>query len=142
LVSNGGTLRHACRVGAGAKPVVYLLPFPTATDPAAPPEQVARARDEFLAQYGCPGVQPLLRNVRDRLQNPVHKATRWNGRDVVKVTGAWCADLSQTAAVPPDLLPRARPRRCQVYLDARTLWPHRIEWWGGGERQDRDALLM
>ena len=38
--------------------------------------------------------------------------------------------------------PHSFPRQCRLFLDARTRWPHRLEWWGPAPPRKGDSLLL
>jgi hypothetical protein len=144
MISDGQRLWHSQRVGR-ADPAVWVLEL-AKLEPGKQglntPEEVAWHRTETLRYQAFGGVGPMLEALRARLKNLRGKAVRWKGTDVVQVTGAWPEDPTKLAAVPEYIRPRQVPRRCGIYLDARTLWPHRLEWWYSERPQDPPALLM
>jgi hypothetical protein len=79
--------------------------------------------------------------LRQRL-NWVRKETvRRGGKVFVKLTGTWTP--AEAAALCPagQPWPAGLPRQCKLYLDADTLWPHRVEWWGPDPPRPGEALL-
>jgi hypothetical protein len=135
IVSDGKVVRCSCRFDREAPAAVREVDL---VGSAAPDS--ASHREKLMQESGCPAIVPLLRNIRERLREPRYAASRWKGHDVVQVTGAW----NDAGDNPPGLHTdwRQRPGECRVYLDARTLWPHRIEWWGAPSKQKRKVLLM
>ncbi len=140
VISDGAVLSIARRFGNDAPPIGRLaLPVP---EPPAGVETVAAARDEMLRDQALLGVGPLVKALRERLRAPARENVRWNGLEVIRITGAWPEDPGKLARVPDWQRPRYPARLCSIYLDAKTLWPHRIEWWGGEKAQDRAVLLL
>jgi hypothetical protein len=128
MISSGTAFRCSWRTDREASPAITTLPFACKTDGAGKALPLQEA-DRILADHGCPAVAPLLRTVRERLQEPRWKMSRWKEHDAIQVTGKWCSQSIPTAGngtLPPAMALRA----CRLYVDARTLWPHRIEWWG------------
>jgi hypothetical protein len=128
LVSDGCRLWQMQRVGAG-QPVVSLLELP------------AGSCQEFLQRRGLAGAGELVTAIRVHLQQPRRETIRWGGRQVYRITGEWPTDAARLASLPEDLPATVVPRRCRVYLDARTLWPCRVEWWGQDPSGGGDVLL-
>jgi hypothetical protein len=147
MVRNGSAVDYSFRRD-GDEPTRVRLPEPTAPDAAPVPNHAsgtappAPIPDVLLQEKDWPGMVPLLRTIRARMQAPRRKAGRWKGNDIIQVTGPWCPDAGTLAGVPADAVRRLQPRQCRVYLDARTLWPHRIEWWGSASPGKDDVLLM
>jgi outer membrane lipoprotein-sorting protein len=90
------------------------------------------ACDFFLRCQSFAGPQSLLIMLQKQVVLTSVQAARWNGRLVRLLTGVVSSD--RTAETP---LPASR---CRLFLDAQTLFPLRVEWWGQDE--DREALLM
>jgi hypothetical protein len=103
---------------------------------------VAWARTETVRDQGFGGVGPLLTGLRQRLRQLTAKAVRWQGVVVIQVNGAWPEEPAKLAEVPEYVRPRQVPRRCSLYLDAKTLWPHRLEWWYAERPGDTPVLGM
>jgi hypothetical protein len=144
LISDGQCLWHWQRTGR-VDPIIWAMELPKlqAGQPGlTTPEGVAWARTETLRAQTFGGVGPILQTLRARLQQVQGKAVRWKGIDIVQVTGAWPEDPSQLAAVPEYIRPRQVPRLCSIFLDARTLWPHRLEWWYSERPTGSPALLL
>jgi hypothetical protein len=92
-------------------------------------------REEFYRGRCFLGLAPLLRSLQQQVTFIRTDALRWRGQDIVLLTGAW--------ATPPadGNWPEGFPRQCRLFLDARTSWPHRIEWWGPASSDRGDCLL-
>jgi hypothetical protein len=140
-VSDGRVLWQWQRVGTQA-PTLLGTELPHAQTGLSTADQVAWAVGETLRTKAFGGVSPLLKMVRERLGNLRGKAIRWRGFEIIQVTGAWPEDPGQLADMPDYLRPRHVPRLCSIYLDAKTLWPHRVEWWGSEQPDDQPVLLL
>ena len=140
LISDGQRLCQWQRVGTGA-PVVSVLELPK-LESGTTPAHVAWARMETLHDQSFGGVGPLLKGLRGRLRQLCAKAIRWKGIEVIQVNGAWPEDPGKLAEIPDYIRPRQVPRLCSLYLDARTLWPHRLEWWYSERPGDAPVLGM
>jgi hypothetical protein len=136
LISDGTILQQVLYVGGDAPELAqFALP------PAAGPDAAAE-RERFLQEQGFAGVGPLLQALRRRLQNLRADTLKWHGLEVLRVTGDWTADPAHVNDIMECLRPRVLPRQCCIYLDAVTLWPHRLEWWGPGQANGPPALLL
>ncbi len=78
----------------------------------------ATAREKRLAAKGCGGPHALLAQFRRRLNNGKLQTGLLDGKPVIQIRG----NLQ-----PAD--PKKPVRLGYAYLDAATLWPHRLEWW-------------
>jgi hypothetical protein len=115
--------------GLGDDPsVLYVYALPQAT----------AEKQRFLADKAIADVRPLLERIRAGLQDPVAQRGIWEDMSAIRISGAWQPD----DGTPADLRPPLRPRLCHVYLDARSHWPFRIEWWGSKNPVDPPALLL
>src|SRR5262249_50743917 len=112
-VCDGATCCRSHRIGSG-KPMVQSIQGDTLADPIT-----------------------LLRHLRDGLKNATMQSGLWQDLPVVRITGNW-APRDDT---PTELRPPIQPRTCHLYLDAQTLWPVRIEWWGASHPHDPPSLL-
>jgi hypothetical protein len=139
VVADGRRLRVAGQVGERA-PAVWEAELPGQPDACA----------EVLRQQGVGGAGALLAVIRRGLQRPQREVVRWGGGEVYRITGEWPGDRPPTGTPTEDGQGSAVPCRCRLYLDVRTLWPRRVEWWaeesGGGaalvsEVEFRDPVL-
>jgi hypothetical protein len=140
LICDGQRLCQWQRLGTAA-PSVLLYELPR-LEAGASPAHVAWARTETVRDHGFGGVGPLLRGLRGRLRQLTAKAVRWQGVEVIRVNGVWPEDAAKLAEVPDYIRPRQVPRRCSLYLDAKTLWLHRLEWWYSERPGDTPELGM
>jgi hypothetical protein len=141
LVSDGKVLWQWERLGAEA-PRLSGVELPKLQPGLNTPEYVAWATGETLRAEAFAGVGALLQLAHERLHSLRSKAVRWKGLEIIQVTGDWPEDPAQLADVPDYLRPRHTPRLCSIYLDAKTLWPHRVEWWGSERPADPPTLLL
>jgi hypothetical protein len=141
VVCDGQALRRTIRVGDEA-PTVLLSKLPTTRDGFATPEALAAARSDFLQQQAFAGLAPLLTSLRKGLQTAQAQSGTWNGKEVVVVSGRWPEDRATLAALPDLYKPRFKQRLCCIYLDAHSLWPYRLEWWGAEKPEQPNGLLV
>jgi hypothetical protein len=127
-VSDGADVWQAARAGEGSWQSVSRLSlaevFAAMGGATAPP----RLRSEFLNGPTFGGVGPLLRTLRSRLRWIHHEAA--SGQ--MELTGAWPSETLRELAPPERPWPAGLPRLCRVSLEARSLWPSAVEWWGPG----------
>jgi hypothetical protein len=93
----------------------------------------AGQRDQLLRLAGCVGPWHLLRELTAQMQDLQIQTGRWNQHPVIRLTG--------NLAIAPSPW-SLDPRVCRLYLDARTLWPHRIEWWASKQPSDPPELVL
>ncbi len=128
VVSDGVGLAHACRSAnqrADVKSQRFLSPAKTPLDGP----QV----EQVLSAHGCGGPHRLLMDLANKLNTMQSDSGVWHGKSVVRLTGSLKAGDSGLTG---------EPRLCRIYLDAQTLWPHRIEWWSPGQRGDAEHLFL
>jgi hypothetical protein len=99
-------------------------------------------REEFLQRPHFQGMLPLLRDLRCRLVWARSEAIRQASGECVRLVGVWPREEALRQAAPDQPWPIALPRQCHLYLDARTSWPQRIEWWGPNKAGGFDRLLV
>lgn len=122
-VSDGHALAEVLHHdGAEPKVTAHLLPAGAAE------------RDVFLRDHGCGGPIALVKGLRQRLREMrLETGLLWS-RPAIRVRGK--LDAAQAPGETP-------AESACVYLDAQTLWPHRLEWWGqGGKDGPRLVLQM
>jgi hypothetical protein len=135
-ISDGQSLRQA-RWQKGQQPKLAVAVLPK-LEGDTDPRELWQVRENFLHEQGFGGLWPLLRAIRSGLRRPRKQAGLWQGKSVIKVAGAWDASQDRLCQLPPS----CRARRCNLYLDAATLWPHRIEWIGSDRPDDHPTLLL
>jgi hypothetical protein len=140
MVSSGTALRCSWRADRKTSPAITLLEFARKCEEAGQALPLQEA-ERILLEHGCPAVAPLLRTVRERLQEPRWKRSRWKEHEVIQVTGRWCSGTTPAAGTGT-LSSAMALRECRLYVDARTLWPHRIEWWGSASPDKSHVPLV
>ena len=139
-VSDGATLWEAERVGPGdwtAVTKLHLTPVIAALDGDGTP---ALLRAELLDGPRFGGVVPLLRNLRGRMNWVRVEKVNQPGKPRLRLTGVWTPDYAGYIRTEQGW-PAGLPEQCQLDLDALTLWPDRIEWWGPATDGGADTLL-
>jgi hypothetical protein len=91
-----------------------------------------------LNEHGCGGPYWLLKDLQSILDNLQAVAGIWKGKRVVRLTGSVKGGL----AVCPESRDGLMAQTCNLYLDADSLWPHRIEWWASPQPDEHDVLLV
>jgi hypothetical protein len=141
MVSDGRDLWQAERPGQGAWENVTRLNlaevFAVMNGPSA-----AQLRDEFLERPHFQGLTPLLRALRNRLVWARGEVIRKSGRERIHLVGVWSREEASKHVEPDEPWPTGLPRQCHLYLDARTYWPERVEWWGPNAVRGADHLLV
>ncbi len=156
VVSNGTTLYEAVKVGDGERTITKVVELKKVLETLSIPDMSKEVRDEFFQSQAFYGVIPLLRSIKQRMTVTKKENVRWHGHDVVQLTAEWSGDVVK-AFIPPakpsfeaeggdrigkQQWPAYVPRQCRLFLDAKTLWPHRVEWWGPAPFRTEDALLV
>jgi hypothetical protein len=140
MVSDGRELWQAERPADGDWENVTRLNlsevFALMNGPAGP-----QLRDEFLQRPHFQGMTPLLRNLRCRLVWARAEVIRQSSGDRVRLIGVWPKEEADKHASSEKPWPTALPRQCHLYLDARSFWPRRVEWWGPMASGGSDRLL-
>jgi hypothetical protein len=88
------------------------------------------------------GAFDLLQTMRSRLEWSRMETVRREGRAFIKLTGTWSSESAEALAPTGGSWPDGLPQQCRLYLDAETLWPHRVEWWGPDVPRSADVLLV
>jgi hypothetical protein len=131
-VSDGTEAWQAARAGDGPWRSVSRLRlrevFASMSGSAASPQ----LRAEFLNGPTMGGVGPLLRTLRTRLMWIRHQASQ----ETVELMAVWPSSTLQELVPPDRPWPPGLPRTCRLALDARSLWPRAVEWWGPGSAGD------
>jgi hypothetical protein len=103
-------------------------------------EVPAAMRTEYAENQAFAGIAPLLKALQLRVVfTKLEKNVSWKGHTDYRLTGVW-----NPQQVPPPAPPHSanQPQRCELYLDEKTLWPDRIEWWGEAPPQTGEVLLL
>ena len=139
-VSDGAALWEAERIGPGDLTAVTkldLIPVMAALEGKGTP---ALLRAELLDGPRFGGVVPLLRNLRGRMNWVNVEKVNQRGKQRLRLAGVWTPDYAGYIRTEQGW-PAGLPEQCQLDLDALTLWPDRIEWWGPVTDGAADTLL-
>ncbi len=104
--------------------------LPRITQPTDDPAEIAAARQKILEGKFFPGPGSLLASLSAGLKEPKVRSIRIGGRELLEVRGKWVNEHGSSEILPPEYRLRAQATECRVFLDATTLWPCCIEWWG------------
>jgi hypothetical protein len=126
VVSDGVLLARVCAV-PGEKRAPSAEPLPAAGDLAA--------RDEFLTARSCGGPLAVVRQLHAHLRNGKLQTGRLDDRAVIQVKG----EIDSDAKCSPGFSISAH-QAC-AYLDAKTLWPWRVEWHGRAKAGEPRQML-
>lgn len=140
-VSDGRVLWQAERTGQGSWENVTRLNLSEVFSIMNGPAR-AQLREEFLQRPHFQGMRPLLLDLRGRLVWARSELVRQNGGDRIHLVGVWPSDEARQLSPADHPWPSALPRQCHLYLDARTYWPQRLEWWGPSTAGGADRLLV
>ncbi len=142
VVSDGHSVWQALRVGnrgwvrfsrVELAPVLELLEAP-----GTPP----RVADEFYHDQAFGAVTALLPGLRGRMVWYHQEAMHRDGRVLVKLAGVWTPEAAAALAPAGQPWPAGLARTCRLFLDAETLWPQRLEWWGPDPPRGDEVLLV
>lgn len=81
--------------------------------------------EEALPRHGCGGPFTALRQLQRCLKNGRLQTGLLGETPVIRVLGDFDPEQGILVAAA-----NVEIRSGCVYLDAKTLWPHRVEWWG------------
>jgi hypothetical protein len=132
VVSDGHALAEVSQQD-GSEPVVVSQLIASDETTGETPKTPA----EVLRERGCGGPYPLLCDLRNRLQNIGVQTGLWHDRPVVRLAGSL-----PPGQVGGESCPAVVPEFCYLYMDARTLWPARVEWRGTDRKGRRRPLLQ
>jgi hypothetical protein len=133
LVVSDGELVAQVRKSPGSAPEVRVEHMPAKVDESA---DDGIAKEKFLIGKSCGGPAALLQQLQQHLQNGKLQTGLLHDIEVIQISG--------------ELNPEAMPlcarttipvRHAYVYLDAKTLWPHAVEWWGV-DRTNQSRVIL
>ncbi len=140
-LGDGKTLWKATRLAEGPWTAMSRLDLATVMANVGPGIHPHRVRDEFMECPSCGWIHGMLEGLRTRVRWVRQETVHRNGRDLVEMTGTWNVEALRGMNVGAGAWPDDLPRHCRVDLDAGTLWPCRIEWWGPKAGQSDEVLL-
>jgi hypothetical protein len=141
VVSDGTVLWQSNRVDGGER-TVSRMELQKVLQALASPDLSPEARAQQLQPQCFAGLGPLLQGLRHRMVVTGKEAISWRGRQVLRLTLVWSPETAGFLAPPGQPWPDLLPRQCLLYLDAATLWPHRLEWWGPAPPRGEDSLVF
>ncbi len=125
VVSDGEVIVQARQI-SHQKPITVIERLPA---------QGGADKEKFLAAKGCGGPHALLKQIQQQIKNAHVKTGLLGENKVISVTGDLDLPPGGRAAVASSV------RSCIVQLDAKTLWPHRLEWHGPDLAGDSRMIL-
>lgn len=139
IVCDGTTLWETMQAGSGERRLTRKMEVAKVLETLQNPD----VREAFFHSLSFAGVRPLVQSLQQRMTFTRHESTHWKNHAVHKLTASWSPKVLETIA-PPDKQewPAFLPRHCQLYLDAQTGWPHRLEWWGPTQTRADDVLIL
>jgi len=141
-VCDGSGLWQGLRTSPGRWAEVRHARVDQALDSLSLPVAPAHSANQNMRQLVFCGVQPLLRNLEQRLVWTRHETVKVEGTECVALTGVWQPALRQALAPAEKPWPDGLPSQCRLWLDAHTSWPHRLEWRGPGRSGEASELLV
>jgi hypothetical protein len=140
VACDGKTLRQSIRMSS-VQATVTRLELPGPKDRLKSTEELAQARARFIEDNSS-GPGPMVRRLRQRMLGAQCLQCRWNGRAVLVVAGALPQEQRPDTPSCESVPARFTVRQCILYLDARTLWPVRVEWWGAEQAAAPNQLVL
>jgi hypothetical protein len=142
-ICDGATLWETMQVGEGERTITKRVSLKDVLDSLNKPDTAKEVRDEFLGSQSFYGVIPLLQNIQQRMVVTKKEAVKWHGFDVTLLTADWAIDtLKSVTQDGKSPWPQSLPRRCRLYLDSKTRWPHRVEWLGPVPGRTEDSVIL
>jgi hypothetical protein len=125
IVSDGEVIAQV-RNTPGKAPEIVVEHFPNIALPGlSAAENNSDAKEAFLNGRSCGGPKALLQHLCQHLRKGKLQTGMFQGRAVIQVKGELEPAAMATCAVTTTPV-----RYAVVYLDAKTLWAGRLEWWG------------
>ena len=142
VISDGTTLWETTQIGDGERTITKKVRLKDILESLNKPEVAKEMRDEFLESQSFYGVLPLLQSIQQRMVVIKKENSTWHGLAVTVLTAEWTHDV--TKAITNDgknPWPPFMARQCRLFLDAKTRWPHRVEWVGATPARE-DAVIV
>ncbi len=143
VISDGTTLWETTQVGDGERTISKKIRLKDILESLNKPEVAKEMRDEFLESQSFYGVLPLLQSIHQRMLVTKKENMGWRGLDVTLLTAEWNNDVAK--AITQDgkqAWPQFFPRQCRLFLDAKTRWPHRVEWLGPTPGREDSVIVQ
>jgi hypothetical protein len=103
---------------------------------------LAPLRENHLHTQSLGGVVPLLESLKTSILLTRKETVRRRDHIFVKLTGTFAQDDPNRPASSDQSGPDGLLRRCCLYFESETLWPHRLEWWGVDPDRPGESLLV
>jgi hypothetical protein len=139
LVSDGKIVYQSLGMGAD-KPIVSHQDLPS--NKAKESQPLAAARSRFLLDRGVAGPVSVLVHMRQCLKTSAFVRSQWSSYDVYVIAASLCEEPIFDCPGIGVVAPRFRPRQVVLYLDAQSLWPHRMEWWGAEKVSQPSRIIL
>jgi len=131
VISDGTTLWETTQVGDGERTITKKVRLKDILESLNKSDVAKEMRDEFLESQSFYGVLPLLQSIHQRMLVTKQEKTNWRGSEVTLLTAEWSNDIAKKITQDgKQPWPQFFPRQCRLFLDAKTRWPHRVEWLG------------
>jgi hypothetical protein len=143
VISDGTTLWETTQIGDGERTITKKVRLKDILESLNKPDMAKEMRDEFLESQSFYGVLPLLQSIHQRMVVTKKEDTTWRGMDVTVLTAEWTNDIAK--AITQDGKQPWRqffPRQCRLFLDAKTRWPHRVEWLGPTPGREDSVIVQ
>jgi hypothetical protein len=134
VVSDGVTLATERR-GSSESAVIECEALPTLAEGTSGNEQ--HLKEAHLTSKGCGGPLNVLQQLKPRLLHLKKQTGLLHGQPVIQLKGELGQEEGPSTLTPSGLAVRF----ASVFLDAKTLWPLRFEWWGGEKSQRLRSIL-
>jgi hypothetical protein len=92
--------------------------------------------------FAFTGVLPLLNNLRQNLIWTGREAHRLGDADCVVLRGTWHPQLASVLAPADQPWPEALPQQCRLWLDQKSSWPRRVEWFSPSSNDEPGRLMV
>jgi len=143
VISDGTTLWETTKVGDAEPTITKKVRVKDVLDSLNKPDVSKEMRDEFLQSQSFYGVVPLLQSIQQRMVVTKKEAANWRGKDVTVLTADWNFEIAKSITQDgKQPWPQFLPHQCRLFLDAKTRWPHRIEWLGPVVGRAEDGVIL
>lgn len=143
VVCDGKTVWEEMQLGATDKRAVTKVDLALVDETLQRDKITPAVVDEYLQNMCFAGVNPLLKSLGKTMVPTAREKVNWNGQDAIKLTAVWSPELARNITqADKQPWPAFVPKHCRLYLDEKTRWPLRIEWWGPSPPRSGDALLL
>ncbi len=136
IVSDGTTVWNSTKVGASPASISHWN-LKRIQEVLSAPGTSPQLRQQFYREQFFAGLAPLIQSLEQHMVYTKQEIETWKGHDVYALSGMAAEAAGKEASSWPPFV----PRRCRVYLDKTTLWPHRLEWLGPVSAGGEDVIL-